>query len=109
LPSRLKDARPSFEPGSHIKIRLSFFPNAATVASGLRVPGPLGDLMILSMLRQTKGTALTVTDEEMLQAGRETGLSRRHIRRSRRRRDGDRNKKARRLRLDQAGRNCRAL
>ncbi len=38
---------------------------------GLRVPGPLGDLMILSMLRQTKGTALTVTDEEMLHAGRE--------------------------------------
>ena len=48
-----------------------FFPNAATIASGLRVPGPLGDLMILSMLRQTKGTALTVTDEEMLEAGRE--------------------------------------
>jgi threonine synthase len=48
-----------------------FFQNAATVASGLRVPGPLGDLMILSMLRQTKGTALTVSDEEMLHAGRE--------------------------------------
>ncbi len=48
-----------------------FFQNAATVASGLRVPGPLGDLMILSMLRQTNGTALTVTDEEMLRAGRE--------------------------------------
>ena len=48
-----------------------FFQNAATVASGLRVPGPLGDLMILSMLRQTKGTALTVTDDEMLQAGKE--------------------------------------
>jgi threonine synthase len=48
-----------------------FFPNAATVASGLRVPGPLGDLMILRMLRQTKGTALTVTDDEMLHAGRE--------------------------------------
>ena len=48
-----------------------FSPNAATVASGLRVPGPLGDLMMLSMLRQTKGTALTVTDEEMLRAGRE--------------------------------------
>ena len=46
-----------------------FFPNATTVASGLRVPGPLGDLLILSMLRQTNGTALT--DEEMLQAGRE--------------------------------------
>src|SRR5438445_10250318 len=48
-----------------------FFPNAATIASGLRVPGPLGDLLILSMLRQTKGTAITVTDGEMLQAGRE--------------------------------------
>jgi threonine synthase len=48
-----------------------FFQNAATIASGLRVPGPLGDLLILSMLRQTKGTALTVTDEEMLHAGRE--------------------------------------
>jgi len=48
-----------------------FFQNAATVASGLRVPGPLGDLLILSMLRQTNGTALTVTDDEMLQAGRE--------------------------------------
>jgi threonine synthase len=48
-----------------------FFQNAATIASGLRVPGPLGDLLILSMLRQTKGTALTVTDEEMLGAGKE--------------------------------------
>jgi threonine synthase len=48
-----------------------FFQNAATLASGLRVPGPLGDLMILSMLRQTKGTALTVSDEEILQAARE--------------------------------------
>jgi threonine synthase len=48
-----------------------FFQNAATVASGLRVPGPLGDFLILGMLRQTKGTALTVTDEEMLDAGRE--------------------------------------
>jgi threonine synthase len=48
-----------------------FFQNAATVASGLRVPGPLGDFLILRMLRQTKGTALTVTDKEMLDAGRE--------------------------------------
>ena len=48
-----------------------FFPDAATIASGLRVPGPLGDLLILRMLRQTNGTALTVTDDEMLHAGRE--------------------------------------
>jgi threonine synthase len=48
-----------------------FCANAATLASGLRVPGPLGDLMMLRMLRQTKGTALTVSDAEMLRAGRE--------------------------------------
>src|SRR5580704_13281364 len=48
-----------------------FFANAATMASGLRVPGPLGDLLILRMLKQTKGTALTVSDEEMLEAGKE--------------------------------------
>jgi threonine synthase len=48
-----------------------FFANAATIASGLRVPGPLGDLMILRMLRQTKGTAIAVSDAEMLHAGRE--------------------------------------
>src|SRR5260370_2585527 len=47
-----------------------FFPNAATIASGLRVPGPLGDLMMLRMLKQTKGTALAVSDAEMLPAGR---------------------------------------
>src|SRR6267142_378091 len=49
----------------------TFFQNASTIASGLCVPGPLGDLLILNMLRQTKGTALTVTDEEMLKAGKE--------------------------------------
>lgn len=48
-----------------------FFPNAATMASGLRVPGPLGDLMMLKMLRQTNGTALTVSDDEMLEAGKQ--------------------------------------
>jgi threonine synthase len=48
-----------------------FFQDAATIASGLRVPGPLGDFLILRMLQQTKGTALAVTDDEMLQAGRE--------------------------------------
>jgi threonine synthase len=51
--------------------KADFFPNATTMASGLRVPGPLGDLLILRMLKQTNGTALTVTDEEMLLAGKE--------------------------------------
>jgi threonine synthase len=48
-----------------------FFPNAATIASGLRVPGPLGDFLILRMLHQTGGTAISVTDDEMLHEGRE--------------------------------------
>jgi threonine synthase len=51
--------------------KADFFPNAATMASGLRVPSPLGDLLILRMLKQTNGTALTVTDDEMLQAGKQ--------------------------------------
>jgi threonine synthase len=51
--------------------KADFFPNAATMASGLRVPGPLGDLLILRMLKQTQGIALTVTDDDMLQAGKE--------------------------------------
>jgi threonine synthase len=48
-----------------------FFANAATMASGLRVPGPLGDRLMLKMLRQTKGTALSVSDAEMLEAGKQ--------------------------------------
>jgi threonine synthase len=48
-----------------------FFQNATTLASGLRVPGPLGDFLILRMLRQTHGTALTVTDDQMLKDGKE--------------------------------------
>ncbi len=48
-----------------------FWQNAATIASGLRVPKPLGDFQILAALRRTQGTAVAVTDEEMLAAGRE--------------------------------------
>src|SRR5579872_1742166 len=51
--------------------KADFFPNAATMASGLRVPGPLGDLMMLKMLKQTNGTALTVSDAEMLLDGKQ--------------------------------------
>jgi threonine synthase len=56
-----EEAKPASEP----------WPNAMTVASGLRVPKALGDFIILRMLRQTNGTAVTATDEEMLAAGRE--------------------------------------
>jgi threonine synthase len=42
--------------------------HAATVASGLRVPAAIGDYLILDALRQSGGTALAVTDEELLAA-----------------------------------------
>ncbi len=40
--------------------------NATTLASGLRVPGAVGDLLILSCLRDSEGTAVAVSDEEMV-------------------------------------------
>ncbi len=39
-----------------------------TVASGLRVPGPLGDKLMLRALRETGGAAIAVTDEAMTDA-----------------------------------------
>ncbi len=48
-----------------------FWNNAATIASGLRVPKALGDFLILSALRASGGTAVAATDEEMLAACRD--------------------------------------
>jgi threonine synthase len=48
-----------------------FWKNAATVASGLRVPKALGDFLILAGVRVTGGTALAASDREMLAAGKE--------------------------------------
>jgi len=42
--------------------------NASTLASGLRVPGVFADYLILDIIRQTGGTALSVSDREMLDA-----------------------------------------
>jgi threonine synthase len=49
------------------------FPNAATTASGLRVPKAIGDFLILDALRRSGGTAVAVTDEELIEATREIG------------------------------------
>jgi threonine synthase len=49
------------------------FPNAATTASGLRVPKAIGDFLILDALRASNGTAISVTDEELIAATREIG------------------------------------
>lgn len=57
----------AFESG---KASSEFWENAATSASGLRVPKALGDFLILSMIASTHGTALSATDAEMLAAGK---------------------------------------
>jgi len=44
--------------------------NAATLASGLRVPKPYGDYLILDILKKSKGTAVSATDSEILDATR---------------------------------------
>jgi threonine synthase len=51
------------------------FPNAATTASGLRVPKAIGDFLILDALRESGGTAVSVTDEELIAATREIGAA----------------------------------
>jgi len=49
------------------------FVNAATVASGLRVPKAIGDFLILDAIRASNGTAISVTDDELVEAVREIG------------------------------------
>ncbi len=47
------------------------FPDAHTVASGLRVPAAIGDFLMLNVLRESQGTAVAVTDDELLAGVRE--------------------------------------
>jgi threonine synthase len=49
------------------------WPDAATVADGLRVPSAVGDFLILRALRESGGTAVAVSDEEMMEAVRLMG------------------------------------
>jgi threonine synthase len=48
-----------------------FWNNAATVASGLRVPKPLGDFLILEDVYASRGEAIAASDDEMLAACRD--------------------------------------
>ena len=45
-----------------------FYQNASTLASGLRVPKALGDFLVLRAVRESGGTAITVSDDETMQA-----------------------------------------
>jgi threonine synthase len=56
----------AFEQG---KQRSEFWENAHTVASGLRVPKPLGDFLILDAVRRSGGTAIAVSDSDALDGG----------------------------------------
>jgi threonine synthase len=49
------------------------FPDAHTIASGLRVPKAIGDFLMLNILYQSKGGAVAVDDEEMIRAARQIG------------------------------------
>ena len=51
------------------------FENASTVASGLRVPKAIGDFLILDAIRASGGTAVSVTDAELVAAVGEIGLA----------------------------------
>lgn len=53
----------AFEQG---EAKSAFWENAHTVAAGLRVPKPLGDALSLAALRASGGTAVAVSDQELL-------------------------------------------
>ncbi|HSB15106.1 MAG TPA: threonine synthase [Bryobacteraceae bacterium] len=61
--------RPVVEAFERGESRCRFWENACTAASGLRVPKPLGDFLILDILRASGGTAVSVTDAELLDEG----------------------------------------
>ncbi|MDQ3990687.1 MAG: threonine synthase [Actinomycetota bacterium] len=44
------------------------WPDAHTIAAGLRVPKALGDFLVLRAVRATSGTAVAVTDEAIVEA-----------------------------------------
>ena len=42
------------------------FPDPHTLAAGMRVPAAIGDFLVIRAVRESGGTAVTVTDEEMV-------------------------------------------
>ncbi len=53
--------------------RSEMWQNARTVADGLRVPKAVGDFLVLRAVRESGGTALTVSDRDMVAGMREMG------------------------------------
>src|ERR1700676_3121141 len=50
---------------------VEMWPNASSIAAGLRVPKPYGDYLILDILKKSGGLALAATDAEILAATRQ--------------------------------------
>ena len=50
------------------KTSAEFWPDASTVASGIRVPSAIGDFLILDALRESNGFAIEVSDLQILSA-----------------------------------------
>jgi threonine synthase len=55
----------AFERGDEIAER---WQNAATVATGIRVPKAVGDFLILRAVRDSRGAAIAVSEDSILQA-----------------------------------------
>jgi len=60
----------AFEQGAE---RSEMFANARTVADGLRVPKAIGDFLVLRAVRESGGTAIAVSDRDMVADMRELG------------------------------------
>src|SRR5207253_7875537 len=52
--------------------------DAATIAAGIRVPSAIGDYLVLNAIRESGGTAVAVTDDEIragqIEMARQTGI-----------------------------------
>jgi threonine synthase len=60
----------AFEQGAE---RSEMWQHARTIADGLRVPKAIGDFLVLRAVRESGGTAVAVTDDEMVAAMRDMG------------------------------------
>jgi threonine synthase len=57
------------------KTTSAMWPNASTLAAGLRVPKAYGDFLILDIIRQSGGTAVAVDDDKIMSAVKELATS----------------------------------
>lgn len=55
------------------KEKADFWQNASTMAYGLRVPSALADFIMLKLLRDSGGTAVAVTEEELVEGVKKLG------------------------------------